>query len=132
MNINTVLICGNLTRDINIEYTKSGIAVGSFSLALNRRYTSNGEKKEEVSFVSVTIFGKQAENAVQYLKKGDECAVRGRLKQENWEKEGQRHSKLGVIGEEIIFGNKQKTSAGRNYQQSPQEQSGMNSDEVPF
>lgn len=107
---------GNLTRDPEIKYTPKGIAVGTVSLAVNRTWkdASTGEKKEEVSFINCTAFGRTAEVIGQYVQKGSCLHVRGRLKQDSWEDKttGAKRSSLGVIIEEMQFigGNKTQGS----------------------
>ena len=98
-NFNKVILLGNLTRDPELRTLPSGSQVAVFSLAINRRFkTSQGEPKEETCFVDVDIFGKLAEICGKYVHKGDMLLVEGRLKQDTWEKDGQKRSKLKVIG----------------------------------
>ncbi len=85
--LNKVFIIGNLTRDPELRYIPSGTAVCSFSVAVNRKYTSNGKQKEEVSFIKVQAWGKLAETSGEYLSKGSQVLVEGALKQERWEDE---------------------------------------------
>jgi len=103
-SLNKVFLIGNLTRDPEKRYTPSGMAVADVGIAVNRRYkASNGEMKDEVCFVTVTLWGKTAENVVEYKRKGDALFVEGRLKLDQWEKEGQKFSKLTVVGESVQF-----------------------------
>jgi len=106
-NLNRVLLMGNLTRDPEIRYTPSGMAVASFGLAVNRRFRdkTSGEMREEVTFVDIDFFGKQAELAGQYLAKGRPLFVEGRLKLDQWEDRatGQKRSKLKVVGDHFQF-----------------------------
>lgn len=103
-SLNKVLLIGNLTRDPEKRYTPSGMAVSDVGLAINRKFkASNGEMKDEVCFVTVTLWGKTAENVVEYKRKGDPIFVEGRLKLDQWEKEGQKYSKLTVVGENVQF-----------------------------
>ena len=104
MQLNTVILSGNLTRDAELKYTPSGAAFSSFSIAHNRKYTHNDEKKEEVSFISCDFWGKSAEKLNQYLTKGKLIVVEGRLKQETWEKEGQKRERVKVVVSLIHFG----------------------------
>lgn len=105
--MNTVHLMGYLSRDIELRYAQSGTAIGNTAIAVNRRWTdsSTGEKKEEVSFVDLTFFGKQAETAAEYLKKGSPVVIVGRLKQDTWDDKttGKPQSKLGVIVESMHF-----------------------------
>lgn len=103
---NKVLLMGNLTRDPEIKYTPKGMAVADLGLAVNREYTTDGgEKREEVTFVDVTVWGRQAETASEYLKKGRPVFVEGRLQLDSWDDKqtGQKRSRLRVVAERIQF-----------------------------
>ncbi len=106
-NFNKVIIAGNLTRDPELRYTPKGTAVARITLAVNRTFSSSegGEKKEEVSFVDVDVWGRQAEVISQYMKKGRPLLVEGRLKQDTWEDKNtkQKQSKLKVVLETFSF-----------------------------
>jgi single-strand DNA-binding protein len=99
---NKVLLLGNLTRDPEVRYTPKGSAVADLGIAVNRQYTlDTGEKREEVTFVDVTFWGRTAEVAGEYLKKGRSVFIEGRLQLDTWDdkQSGQKRSKLKVIGE---------------------------------
>jgi single-strand DNA-binding protein len=103
---NKVILVGNLTRDPELRYTPKGTAIAKIGLAVNRVWTTEGgEKKEEVTFVDIEAFGRQAETIGQYLKKGRPVMVEGRLKLDQWEdkQSGQKRSKLGVVLENFQF-----------------------------
>jgi single-strand DNA-binding protein len=101
---NKVLLMGNLTRDIELRHTPGNQAVANVGLAVNRRYTTNdGEKREEVTFVDCEAWGKTAETMQKYLKKGRPVFIEGRLKLDQWEKEGQKFSKLKVVVDNFQF-----------------------------
>src|SRR5688572_10229787 len=104
---NKVIIAGNLTRDPELRYTPSGLAIAKFGLAVNRKWKDGqtGEQKEEVTFVDVDAFGKQAELIGQYLKKGQPLLVEGRLRLDTWEEKQtqQKKSRLGVVLEGMTF-----------------------------
>jgi single-strand DNA-binding protein len=105
-NFNKVILAGNLTRDPELRYTPAGKAIAKFSLAINRNWTTEtGEKKEEVTFVEIDSFGRQAEVISQYLKKGRPVLVEGRLKLDQWDDKqtGQKRSRLGVVLESFSF-----------------------------
>jgi len=106
-SFNKVIIAGNLTRDPELRYTPKGTAVARITLAVNRTFTSGegGEKKEEVSFVDIDVWGRQAEVISQYMKKGRPLLVEGRLKQDTWEDKNtkQKQSKLKVVLESFSF-----------------------------
>lgn len=103
-SFNKVILIGNLTRDPEVKYTPSGTAVGDLRLATNRRYrTADGQEHDETCFVGVTVWGRQAETCGEYLKKGAPALVEGRLKYDEWEKEGQKFSRLSVVAERVQF-----------------------------
>ncbi len=104
VSFNKVILMGNLTKDPEVRYTPSGTPVSSFGLAVNHRYKQGEEVKEDVCFVDVVVFGKQAENSGKYLAKGQGVVVDGRLSQRRWEGEdGQKRSKHEVIAQSIRF-----------------------------
>jgi single-strand DNA-binding protein len=99
---NKVFLLGNLTRDPEVRYTPKGSAVADLGIAVNRQYTlDTGEKREEVTYVDVTFWGRTAEVAGEYLKKGRSVFIEGRLQLDTWDdkQSGQKRSKLKVIGE---------------------------------
>jgi single-strand DNA-binding protein len=105
-NLNRVLLIGNLTRDPEIRYTPKGTAVAEIGIAINRVFTGeDGEKREEVTFVDVTLWSRLAELAEQYLKKGRPVFIEGRLQLDSWDDKqtGQKRSRLRVIGENLQF-----------------------------
>ncbi len=105
-NFNKVILAGNLTRDPELRYTPKGTAIAKIGLAINRRWTTEtGEQKEEVTFVDVDAFGRQAETIGQYLKKGRPILIEGRLKLDQWDDKqtGQKKSRLGVVLETFQF-----------------------------
>jgi single-strand DNA-binding protein len=105
-NFNKVILAGNLTRDPELRYTPNGKAIAKFSMAINRNWTTDtGEKKEEVTFVDIDSFGRQAEVISQYLKKGRPVLIEGRLKLDQWDDKqtGQKRSRLGVVLESFSF-----------------------------
>jgi single-strand DNA-binding protein len=105
-SFNKVILAGNLTRDPELRYTPKGLAIARIGLAINRTWKSEtGEMKEEVTFVDVDAFGKQAETIGQYMKKGRPFLVEGRLKLDQWEDKNthQKQSKLHVVLESFSF-----------------------------
>jgi single-strand DNA-binding protein len=105
-SFNKVILAGNLTRDPELRYTPKGTAIAKIGLAVNRVWTNEaGEKKEEVTFVDVDIFGRTAENVGQYMRKGRPILIEGRLKLDQWDDKqtGQKKSKLGVVAETVQF-----------------------------
>lgn len=104
-SFNKVLLMGNLTRDPELRYVPSGTAVATFTVAVNRVYTSQaGEKKEEVSFIRVVVWGRRAEVCGEYLSKGSPVFVEGRLQSRSWEaQDGQKRSTMEVIADNVQF-----------------------------
>jgi single-strand DNA-binding protein len=105
-NFNRVILAGNLTRDPELRYTQKGTAVARIGMAINRSWkTETGETKDEVTFVDVDAFGRQAEVIAQYMKKGRPLLVEGRLKLNQWEDKNthQKQSRLTVVLESFSF-----------------------------
>jgi single-strand DNA-binding protein len=103
-SLNKVILLGNLTRDPELRYTPSGTPVASFGLAINRRYRQGDEWKDEVCFIDIVAFGRQAETVGEYLSKGRLALVEGRLRWRSWESEGgQKRSKHEVIADLVQF-----------------------------
>ncbi|MDB6076587.1 MAG: single-strand binding protein [Akkermansiaceae bacterium] len=105
-NLNKVMLLGNLTRDPEVRYTPKGTAVGDLGLAVNRRVADgNGNWTDEVTFVDVTVWGSNAENAQKFLTKGRGVFIEGRLQMDTWEdkQSGQKRSKLKVVAETLQF-----------------------------
>jgi single-strand DNA-binding protein len=94
---NKIILVGNLTRDIELRYSQAGMGIANTAIATSHKFTVNGEKKEEVCFVDITFFGRSAEVANQYLRKGSKILVEGRLKLDSWvDQSGQKRSKHSV------------------------------------
>ena len=105
-SFNKVILVGNLTRDPELRYTPKGTAIAKIGVAVNRVWTNEaGEKKEEVTFVDVDIFGRTAENVGQYMRKGRPILIEGRLRLDQWDDKqtGQKRSRLGVVAETVQF-----------------------------
>jgi single-strand DNA-binding protein len=101
-SFNRVILMGNLTRDPELRYIQSGTAVTDLGLAVNdKRKGPNGDWIEEVTFVDVTVWARNAEVASEYLTKGSPVLIEGRLKLDTWEKDGQKHSKLKVVCDQL-------------------------------
>lgn len=115
-SFNKVMIIGNLTRDPEIKYTPKGTAIADIGLAVNRNYTTeSGEKREEVTFIDVTLWGRVAEIVGEYCKKGRPLFVEGRLQLDTWDDKatGQKRSKLKVVGENIqLLGSREGGGGG--------------------
>ena len=100
-SFNRVILVGNLTRDPELRYIPSGTAVSDIGLAVNDRVKKGDQWVDEVTFVDITLWGRTAEIANEYLSKGSPVLIEGRLKLDRWEKDGQKHSKLKVIGDKL-------------------------------
>jgi single-strand DNA-binding protein len=103
-NLNKVMVIGNLTRDPEIKYTPKGSAIADIALAINRSYTTDsGEKRDETTYVDIVLYGRLAEIAGEYLKKGRPVYIEGRLKLDTWDDKqtGQKRSKMRVVGEAL-------------------------------
>lgn len=124
MDINAVTIIGRLTRDIEVTYTTSGTAVGKISLACNHM------KKEEVSFIDVKLFGKLAENIESFLTKGKQVCIEGFLKQERWESNGQKFSRVCVMANNVQLLGPKDNGNGQNHQNYGTDNSGY--EEEPY
>ncbi len=104
VGFNKVILIGNLTRNPELRYTPSGTPVANFGLAVNRRFKQADDQKEEVCYIDIVVFGKQAELCGQYLSKGDGAIIDGRLQQRRWETDdGQRRSKHEVVAQSVTF-----------------------------
>ena len=126
---NKVVLVGNLTRDIELRYASNGNAIGNTAIAATRKFTVNGEKREETCFIDITFFGKMAEIANQYLSKGSKLLVEGRLKLDQWNDQntGQSRQKHSIVVENMeMLGSPQNQQQGGNggYQQSYGQQGG--------
>jgi len=111
-DLNRATLSGRLTADPELKYLPSGTAVANLRLASNRSYTANGERREEVLFVDVEVYGKAGEALTQHKAKGDFLLVDGRLRQHTWERDGQRHSRLAIVADQVSFGPNTRGVAG--------------------
>lgn len=129
-NLNKVMLIGNLTRDPELRHTPKGTAVAEISMAINRNWTNEqGQRQEDTTFVEVTLWGRQAELAQQYLTKGRPVYIEGRLQLDSWDDKetGKKRSKLRVIGENMQFLDSKGGGGGGNggggYSERPQSSS---------
>lgn len=130
-SFNKVILMGNLTKDPEIRYTPSGTAVANFGLAVNHRYKQGDEMRDEVCFIDIVVFGKQAENCGQYLSKGQGIIVDGRLQQRRWESEdGQKRSRHEVVAQSVTF--LPKRQPGTQDEGGGMTSGGGESHDVPF
>lgn len=132
-NLNKVLLMGNLTRDPELRYISSGTAVTSFRMAINRKYKQGDEFKEEVCYVDVTVWAKQAENCAEYLSKGSSVFVEGHLRFNTWETDaGEKRNKLEVVASSVQFLNRaMSVGDGPSNAEAPGPDS-SSKDDVPF
>ncbi|MGI9495176.1 MAG: single-stranded DNA-binding protein [Mariniblastus sp.] len=143
---NRVVIVGNLTRDVELRYTPGGTAVTDIALAVNDRVKKNEQWVDEVNFFDVTLWGRTAEVAGEYLSKGSSVLIEGKLKQDRWEQDGKNRSKVKIVGEKMqMLSSRNSGGAGGQpsrphtsteatptpAQNAPQ-QSAPPNDEVPF
>jgi single-strand DNA-binding protein len=139
---NRVVLAGNLTRDVELRHIPSGTAVCDIGLAINEKVKdASGNWVESAVFVDITLWGRTAEIANEYLTKGSSVLIEGRLKLDSWEQDGQKRSKLKVIGERMqMLGSKEgprKTSeqsqeTREDYSQASGASSGTDDDSIPF
>jgi len=125
---NKVVLVGNLTRDIELRYSQSGMAIAKTAIATTRKFTANGEKKEEVMFIDITFFGRSAEVANQYLRKGSKILVEGRIQFDQWvDQNGGKRSKHSINVETMqMLGEKQSDTQQSEYSAPQQQQGGYN------
>lgn len=119
-SFNRVILVGNLTRDVVVKYTQSQTAVTEIGLAVNDRVKKQGEWTDETTFVDITLWGRTAEIAGEYLSKGSPVLVEGRLKLDQWEQDGQKRYKLRVVGEKMQMLGGRGGGGGGGQQQRPQ------------
>ena len=139
---NKVILVGNLTRDIELRYSQAGMGIANTAIATTRKYTSNGEKKEEVCFVDITFFARSAEVANQYLRKGSKILVEGRLNFDQWvDQNGQKKSKHSIVVETMQMldskgdnqggGSYTPPAGGQNQSEQPAQQQQAQSYQAP-
>ncbi|MBP5451875.1 MAG: single-stranded DNA-binding protein [Treponema sp.] len=100
-DLNSVVLIGRLTRDAELSYLPSGSAVAKIAIAVNRSRKDGEQWINEVNYFDVSLFGKQAESLKQYLLKGKQIAVQGALRQDRWEKDGQKFSKVNIVANSV-------------------------------
>ncbi|MBL1434080.1 single-stranded DNA-binding protein [Candidatus Wolfebacteria bacterium] len=133
MYINKVFIYGNLTRDPEVKALPSGSQVASFSVATNRTYKDQaGQQQDQVEYHNITMFGRQAEVAGQYLKKGRPVYIEGRLQTRNWEKDGVKHYRTEVIADRFQFGPSPRDGAAPAAAAAPAQQAAPTGDAIQY
>ena len=139
-DINHVIIVGRLTRAAEISYLPSGVAVAKISIAVNRSRKNGDQWVEEVSYFDSAIFGKTAENLKPYLSKGKQIGLEGHLKQDRWEKDGQKFSKISIVADNVQLLGGRSDGGGYGYSETPSATTGQQSsqredgdpDDIPF
>lgn len=134
-SFNEVLLMGNLTRDPELKFTNQGTGLCKFGLAVNRKYKKGDEWAEDVCFVDITVWGKQAENCAEYLEKGRQAFISGRLHLNQWETDdGQKRSKLEVVANNVQFlGSQGGGQQGQEDRQGGGQGGGyQHKDDIPF
>ncbi len=114
MYINKAIIAGNVTRDPELRSLPSGIKLATFSVATNRfwRDATSGERKEMAEYHNIVVFGRQAENCAQYVKKGSQVCLEGRIQTRSWEQDGQKKYRTEIIAENVQFGSRPQMNNG--------------------
>lgn len=145
--INKVFLTGNLTRNPELRYTSGGTAVLGMGIAVNERVKDGqtGEWADRANFFDCTMFGKRAEGVARYLAKGSKVSLEGRLRWSQWERDGQKHSKVEVLVDEIEFMSKASDAPTQQPQQpmqqggyvvqqpqQPYQQGGLYEEDLPF
>jgi single-strand DNA-binding protein len=121
MNINRVVLTGNLTRDPELRSTGGGLSICKLGIACNtrKRNSATGGWEEKANFFRVTVFGNQAENCAQYLRKGRPVAIDGRLDWSTWEQDGQKRESIDIIAENVQFlGGRDDVANGNGFSSS--------------
>jgi single-strand DNA-binding protein len=124
-DLNTITIIGRLTKDAKVEYTQGGTALCNISIASNESQKDGDNWKDYANFFDVTVWGKQAEGLAQYLTKGKQIAVEGKLHQDRWESDGQKHSRVKITAQSIqlLGGGKKEDAPAAAQQSAPAQQS---------
>lgn len=116
MYLNKAFIYGNLTRDPELRSLPSGSKVTEMALATNRVWTKDGQRQEEVEYHNVVVFGRQAETAAQYLKKGSSAMVEGRIRTRSWDgNDGQKRYRTEIVADSVQFGPRGGSGASGSY-----------------
>lgn len=139
-DINHVTVVGRLTRDAEISYLPSGAAVAKISIAVNRSRKNGDQWVEDVSYFDSAVFGKTAENLKPYLSKGKQIGLEGHLKQDRWEKDGQKFSKISIIADNVQLLGGRSDGGGSGYSEAASATTGEQSsqggdgdpDDIPF
>lgn len=134
MSINRVIISGNLTRDPELRSTASGLPVLGFGVAVNdrRKNQQTGEWEDYPNFIDCTMFGARAESVSRYISKGSKVAIEGKLRWSQWEREGQKRSKIEILVDEIEFMSMAESSTAPAPMTEPAESPSLYDQDVEF
>lgn len=138
MSINRVIVSGNLTRDIEVRETASGMPVGNFGIAVNdrRRNNATGEWEDVPNFFDCTLFGKRAESLQGYIGKGSKVAVEGKLRWSQWERDGQKRSKVEIVVDDVEIMSAMSESRAQSVSQGARPNEGivdsLYDEDIPF
>ena len=131
MTINKAIITGNLTRDAELRSTGGGLSVANFAVAVNERVKNNstGEWEDRANYIDCTMFGRRAEALAQYMTKGTKVTIEGKLRWSQWEKNGEKRSKVEVVVDEVeLMARGEKRAA----EPAAAHQGGVYDEDIPF
>tara|TARA_Y100001937_G_scaffold128557_1_gene205858 strand:+ start:77 stop:481 length:405 start_codon:yes stop_codon:yes gene_type:complete len=132
-NFNRVILAGNLTRDIELRETSGGASVADVGLAVNDRRKQGDDWVDETSFIDLTLWGRTAENAAEYLSKGSPVLLEGRLKQDSWENEsGEKRTKIKVVVDRLQFLSPKSSESKSEEPVAAASSGGKSGDDIPF
>lgn len=132
-NFNRVILAGNLTRDIELRETSGGASVADVGLAVNDRRKQGDDWVDETSFIDLTLWGRTAENAAEYLSKGSPVLLEGRLKQDSWENEsGEKRTKIKVVVDRLQFLSPKSSETKSEEPVAAASSGGKSGDDIPF
>ncbi|PIQ67167.1 MAG: single-stranded DNA-binding protein [Candidatus Zambryskibacteria bacterium CG_4_9_14_3_um_filter_40_16] len=133
MYLNKAIVIGNLTRDPEIKALPSGIQVSTFSVATNRVWKDkNGDKQESVDYHNIVVFGKQAENVAQYLKKGSSALVEGRMQTRSWDaQDGSKKYRTEIVADRVQFGPRRDSVGSSSQKENSKDKEDDSSNDAP-
>jgi single-strand DNA-binding protein len=133
MNINKVTLAGRLTKDPETKKLNSGTTMATFTLAVNRNYIKDGDKKEETDFHQIKMFGKGAEVLGKYAIKGQVILIDGRIVNRSWEKDGEKHYRTDIVATQFQFGQKPKGAESKTSEEAADEvDTDITPEDIPF
>lgn len=136
MNLNKAIVVGNITKDPELKSMPSGGSVCNFSVATNRVWNDkqSGQKQTAVEFHNIVVFGKMADTVAQYMRKGSEILIEGRLQTRSWEaQDGSKRYRTEIVAESVQFGSKPKSQPEDDpYGPLPEDEREINVEDIPF